>query len=77
MPWHTYKEGSAVQTFTQVAMEKWVRVSEVADHLDVSASFINKAALYTDFPVHRIGRNLRFRLSEVDLWVAKGGSSPV
>jgi len=61
-----------MQTLTQVAMEKWVRVSEVADHLDVSASFINKAALYTDIPVHRIGRNLRFRLSEVDQWVESG-----
>ncbi len=54
---------------TQVEFEKWVRVPEVADHLNVSTSYINKAVLYSNIPVRRVGRNLRFRLSDVDQWV--------
>ena len=54
--------------------EKWVRIKEVADHLDVSVSYLNKQVLYGDIPVHRIGRNLRFRLSEIDTWVSNGAS---
>jgi len=51
--------------------ESWVRVNEVAHHLNVSASWVNKAVQYGDIPVHRVGRNLRFRLSEVDAWMGQ------
>ena len=50
--------------------EQWVRVPDVAKHLDVSISWINKAVLDGTIPVHRVGRNLRFRLSEIDAWIA-------
>lgn len=51
--------------------EGWVKVNEVANHLGLSESFVNKAVLSSDIPVHRIGRSLRFRLSEIDSWVVK------
>lgn len=52
--------------------EPLVRVSDVAEHLDVSESWVNKAVQYGRIPVHRVGRNLRFRLSEVDRWIDEG-----
>lgn len=59
---------------TQVS-EKWVRVRDVADHLGVSASWVNKAATVGTLPVYRVGRNLRFRISEVESWLQKQESS--
>jgi len=52
--------------------EGWVGVSLVAEHLSVSESFINKAVSRELIPVHRLGRCLRFRLSEIDQWVEGG-----
>ena len=49
--------------------EPWVTVREVAEHLHVSTSCMNKAVQTGTLPVHRAGRNLRFRLSEVDAWL--------
>lgn len=49
--------------------EAWVRIRDVAGHLGVSVSWINKAVQFGDIPVHRVGRCLRFRLSEVDTWI--------
>jgi len=53
--------------------EAWVSVDGVAHHLHVSASFINKAVSRGTIPVHRVGRRLRFRLSEIDAWVLNQG----
>jgi excisionase family DNA binding protein len=52
--------------------EQLVGVADVAEYLQMSKSFINKSVLYSDIPVHRIGRSLRFRLSEIDQWVEGG-----
>ena len=45
--------------------EGWGGIADVAAHLSVAK----------DFPAHRVGRLLRFRLSEVDEWVKAGGGS--
>jgi len=49
--------------------EQWVRLPDVAAHLSVSHSWVNKAVQFGLLPVHRVGRSLRFRLSEVDAWI--------
>lgn len=54
--------------------ERWVGVREVAEHLNMSDSWVNKAVQWGTIPVHRVGRNLRFRLSEVDAWVERQAS---
>lgn len=56
--------------------EQWVKVGQVADHLNVSRSWINKAVLNGAIPVHRVGRSLRFRLSEIDAWVNGASGVP-
>ena len=53
--------------------EGWVDVAIVAAHLRVNKDSIYRWVHKQDFPAHRIGRLLRFRLSEVDEWVKTTG----
>ena len=49
--------------------EAWVGIAEVAAHLSVARDSIYRWVETKDFPAHRVGRLLRFRISEVDEWV--------
>lgn len=49
--------------------ERWVDVDEVAKHIGVRRESIYRWIDKKDFPAHRAGRLLRFKLSEVDEWV--------
>ena len=49
--------------------EGWVDVADVAAHLRVNKDSIYRWVHTKGFPAHRLGRLLRFRLSEVDEWV--------
>lgn len=49
--------------------EGWVEVADVAAHLRVNKDSIYRWVHTKGFPAHRVGRLLRFRLSEVDEWV--------
>ena len=53
--------------------EGWVGIADVAAHLSVGKDSIYRWVDSKDFPAHRVGRLLRFRLSEVDEWVKAGG----
>ena len=55
--------------------EGWVGIADVAAHLSVGRDSIYRWVDSRDFPAHRVGRLLRFRLSEVDEWVKTGGGS--
>ncbi len=55
------------------AEERWVSVEEVASHLGVAKDSIYRWVERRGLPTHRVGRLLRFRLSEIDEWVEKGG----
>ncbi len=55
--------------------EGWVGVEDVAAHLRVAKESIYRWIDSKGFPAHRVGRLLRFKLSEVDEWVqARGGN---
>ncbi len=49
--------------------EGWVNVEGVAAHLRVAKDSIYRWIDSKAFPAHRVGRLLRFKLSEVDEWV--------
>ena len=53
--------------------EGWVDIGEVAAHLQVTKDSIYRWVAAKGFPARRVGRLLRFRLSEVDEWVKAGG----
>jgi excisionase family DNA binding protein len=49
--------------------EGWVAIEDVAAHLKVAKESIYRWVDSKGFPAHRVGRLLRFKLSEVDEWV--------
>ena len=49
--------------------ENWVDIAEAATHLQVTKDSIYRWVDSKSFPAHRVGRLLRFKLSEVDDWV--------
>ena len=52
-----------------------VGIADVAAHLSVNKDSIYRWIDTNDFPARRVGRLLRFRLSEVDDWIRRGGGS--
>ena len=54
------------------AHEAWVSVSELAEHLGVSPSWVRKAVRDNLIPVGHCGRTLRFKKSAVDLAIQGG-----
>ena len=52
--------------------ESWIDVNGVAEHLGVNRESIYRWIDKQGFPAHRVGRLLRFKLSEVDDWVVNG-----
>lgn len=55
--------------------ERWVDVEDVAAHLNVTKDSIYRWIDRKGFPAHKVGRLFRFKLSEVDEWVRKGGGT--
>jgi excisionase family DNA binding protein len=53
--------------------ERWVGVDEVAAHLGVARDSVYRWVEKRGLPARRVGRLLRFKLSEVDAWVQAGG----
>ncbi len=53
--------------------ERWVNIAEVASHLGVGKQTVYRWVADKGFPARRVGRLLRFRLSEVDRWVDDSG----
>lgn len=52
--------------------ERWVGVEDVAAHLGVVKDSIYRWVESKGLPAHRVGRLLRFKLSEVDDWIQQG-----
>lgn len=58
--------------------EHWLSVfHEVFSHLDVNKDTIYRLLETKNFPEHKAGRLLRFRISEVDDWVRADGEKKV
>lgn len=58
------------------AGEKWLSVELIAVHLGVSKETIYRWLERGTIPSHRVGRLWKFKASEVDEWVVRGGASP-
>lgn len=54
--------------------EPWLSAEEVAEHLGVVKETVYRWVRRAGLPAHRVGRLLKFRLSEVDSWVAHRGA---
>ena len=56
--------------------EKWVSIDDAAEHLGVKPvtirDWIRKGK---EIPAHKIGKQWKFRFSELDIWVKSGQSA--
>lgn len=52
--------------------EPWVKVEEVASHLGVAKDTVYRWVQSRGLPAHRVGRLLKFKVSDVDAWVREG-----
>jgi excisionase family DNA binding protein len=57
------------------AREPWISAEDVAKHLGVVKDTVYRWTRDRDLPAHRVGRLLKFRLSEVDRWIARMDTS--
>ena len=54
-------------------METYLTIEEVARHLKLAEQTIRRYVLNREIPFHKIKKVIRFRLSEVETWVDRGG----
>lgn len=55
--------------------EPWLSVEQIASHLGVSKETIYRWLDRQKIPASRVGKLWRFRASDVDEWVLRGGAS--
>jgi len=56
--------------------ERWVSIDEVAEHLGVKKDTIYKWVANKRMPAHKVGRLLKFQITEVDKWIRAGKAAP-
>jgi excisionase family DNA binding protein len=54
--------------------ERWYSVEEIAEHLGVSKETIYRWVEKGKIPASKVGRQWKFKVSEVDEWVKNGGA---
>lgn len=59
----------------QLMNEPWVSLEEVATYLGVNKDTVRNWIKKTDIPAHKIGRQWKFKISEIDKWVNSGKSA--
>ncbi len=55
--------------------ERWIGVEEAAEYLGVKPSTIREWIKKTDIPANKIGKQWKFKKSELDEWVKSGKSA--
>jgi len=55
--------------------EAWLTVEQVANHLSIASVTVYRWIEAEKIPCHKVGRQWRFKLSEVDDWVRTGGAA--
>lgn len=57
--------------------EKWSSLEEIADHLGVSKDTIRIWIKKGAIPHRKIGKQYKFKISEIDTWVDSGKSAEI
>ena len=55
-------------------IEKWVSMDFITEYLDISRETILKWISQRDMPAHKVGRQWKFKVSDVDEWIPSGGA---
>lgn len=56
-------------------VERWLSLEEISNHLGVSKDTIRGWIKKETIPFHKVGRQYKFRISEVDAWIESGKSA--
>ena len=54
--------------------ERWLSVVEIAEHLGISKETVYRWLEKGKIPAHKVGKQWKFKVSEVDSWVKSGGA---
>jgi excisionase family DNA binding protein len=57
------------------AVEKWVSMDFITEYLDAARETVLKWITTRDMPAHKVGRQWKFKVSEVDDWIRSGGAA--
>lgn len=60
---------------TRITAEPWSSLEEIARHIGVSKDTIRAWIKKETIPHHKVGRQYKFKISEVDAWVESGQSA--
>lgn len=52
-----------------MAVERWVSMDEICDHMGVSRDTIKKMIKLQNMPAYKFDRKWKFKISEVDTWL--------
>ena len=55
-------------------VEKWVSMDFITDYLDISRETVLKWINQHEMPAHKVVRQWKFKVSEVDEWIRSGGA---
>lgn len=55
--------------------DRWRSTAETREYLAVSDNTLQRWISHRGLPVHRVGRTLRFKFSEIDEWVRSSKGS--
>lgn len=64
-----------METIMEKENERWLSLDEISKHLGVSKDTIRAWIKKDTIPFHKIGRQYKFRLTEVNAWVESGESA--
>lgn len=56
----------------QSNIEKWSSMDTIKDYLDVSRETVLQWISNRGMPAHKVGRQWKFKISEIDEWVRSG-----
>lgn len=58
-------------------IEKWVNLEEIAEHMGLSKDTIRNYIKKQQIPYHKIGKQYKFKISEIDAWIESGKSASI
>ncbi|GHV14279.1 helix-turn-helix domain-containing protein [Clostridia bacterium] len=58
-------------------VEKWSSIDDVAEHIQVHKDTIRLWIKRGEIPAHKMGKQWRFRISEIDDWIQSGRSAEI
>jgi len=56
-------------------IERWLNLEEISKHVGCSKDTIRTWIKKETIPFHKVGRQYKFRLSEVNGWIESGASA--